>query len=332
MNRHAPLRKAARIAFFFSLLLLLVKFSAYFLTDSKAILSDAIESIINVVTGAFLMVSIVISTTPVDADHPYGHGKIEAFSSGLEGGLIILAAFMILVEAVPGFFAPAPPRNLGYGILLLLGSGGGNCLVGLYLLRSGKKYKSEALAADGHHLLTDFYTSGGVVVGLTLVRLTGLTWLDPLTACLVAVNILVPGIRLVRRAVRNLMNEADPEFLGRVVEALNRLKQPGWLHPHKLRGIRSGRYHHIDLHISLPRHWTLDRVHQVEQEISDTLLAEIGEEGDVMVHVDPCEDTYCPCCGLEPCPDRDHDGEGERQWSMAEVIGPRPTRKESGKI
>src|SRR5210317_901794 len=141
MNNNIAMHSAARLAFITSLTLLLVKFGAYYLTDSKAVLSDAIESIINVVTAAFLMLSISVSSKPVDENHPYGHGKIESFSAGLEGGLIIIAAIVILVEAVPAFFAPELPRNLGAGLYILGGAGAVNLAVGTYLLRAGRKYK-----------------------------------------------------------------------------------------------------------------------------------------------------------------------------------------------
>ena len=329
MDNIRTLRMAARLAFVTSLLLLVAKFGAYYLTGSKAVLSDAIESIINVVTGAFLVLSILVSTRPVDENHPYGHGKIEAFSAGLEGGLIVLAAIIILVEAIPAFFAPHPPTNLGPGIFILGGAGAINLVVGLFLLHTGKKHKSEALRADGHHLLTDFYTSGGVIIGLLLFKVTGLAWIDPLVACLVAINILIPGSRLFNNSIKNLMNEADPELLSKIVEGLNKIKKPGWLYPHKLRALRSGRYHHVDLHIFLPHYWTLSQVHAAEKEITDALLEAIGEEGDIMIHVDPCEPPYCPVCKIEPCKERHTAFTGSSDWTVQEVTSARKLTAEN---
>jgi cation diffusion facilitator family transporter len=323
MKNNSAMHWAARLAFITSLTLLLVKFGAYYLTDSKAVLSDAIESIINVVTAAFLMLSISISNKPVDINHPYGHGKIESFSAGLEGGLIIIAAVVILVEAVPVFFAPLPPRNLGVGLYILGGAGAVNLGVGVYLMHAGRKYKSEALSADGRHLLTDFYTSAGVIIGLLLYHLTGFLWLDPLVACLVALNIFIPGIKLLANSFKNLMNEADPELLERIVRGLNTIRKPGWLYPHKLRALRSGRYHHVDLHISLPHYWTLTQVHEAEQEITQALLEALGEEGDIMIHVDPCEPPYCPVCNVDDCSERSADFTSAPKWSVKEVISAR---------
>ncbi len=317
---------AARLAFITSLILLLAKFGAYYLTDSKAVLSDAIESIINVVTAAFLMFTISVSSKPVDKNHPYGHGKIESFSAGLEGGLIILAALVILVEAIPAFFVPQPPKNLGAGIYILGGAGIINLIVGTYLLRAGNKYKSDAISADGRHLLTDSYTSAGVIIGLLLYLLTGYHWLDPFVACLVALNIFIPGIRLFAKSFKNLMDEADPELLERIVQGLNTIKKPGWLYPHKLRALRSGRYHHVDLHISLPHYWTLTQVHEAEQEITKALLEAIGEEGDIMIHVDPCEPPYCPVCEVDGCSERTAEFNNAPPWSVKEVISARASK------
>jgi cation diffusion facilitator family transporter len=321
-NNHA-MQRAARLAFITSLILLLAKFGAYYLTDSKAVLSDAIESTINVVTAAFLMLSISVSSKPVDKNHPYGHGKIESFSAGLEGGLIILAAVVIFVEAIPAFFVLQPPQNLGPGIYILGGAGIINLIVGTHLLRAGNKYKSDALSADGRHLLTDFYTSAGVIIGLLLYSITGYIWLDPFVACLVALNILIPGIKLLAKSFKNLMDEADPELLERIVQGLNTIKKPGWLYPHKLRALRSGRYHHVDLHISLPHYWTLTQVHEAEQEITKALLQAIGEEGDIMIHVDPCEPPYCPVCEVDDCSERKTEFNNAPQWSVKEVVSAR---------
>ena len=323
MKNNVAMHWAARLAFITSLTLLLAKFGAYYLTDSKAVLSDAIESIINVVTGAFLMLSISVSSKPVDENHPYGHGKIESFSAGLEGGLIIIAAVIILIEAVPAFFYPQPPRNLGPGLYILGGAGIVNLVVGGYLMQAGRKFKSEALSADGRHLLTDFYTSAGVIIGLLLYRIVGFLWIDPLVACLVALNILIPGIKLFTNSFKNLMNEADPELIERIVKGLNTIRKPGWLYPHKLRALRSGRYHHVDLHISLPHYWTLTQVHEAEQEITQALLDAIGEEGDIMIHVDPCEPPYCPVCEVGDCSERISDFNASPNWSVKEVISAR---------
>jgi cation diffusion facilitator family transporter len=188
-----------------------VKFVAYFLTDSTAILSDALESIINVVASGFALYSIYLSNQPPDTSHPYGHGKIEYFSVGFEGALIILAAVAILYKAIPAFFYPRMLAQLGLGIFLLLGTSAVNLVLGLFLIRTGRQTRSMPLEADGKHLLTDVYTSVGVVGGLVLVKLTGWQGWDPLAACAVAINIIFTGWRLVKESFGRLMDEADPD-------------------------------------------------------------------------------------------------------------------------
>ena len=313
-------RRTAAAALLISFLLLLGKFTAYYLTDSKAVLSDAIESIINVVTAAFLLFSVTIGSQPADKCHPYGHGKIESFSVGLEGGLILLAGIVIFIEAIPAFFSPMEPQRLDTGLFILGGAGIINLAFGLHLLRQGKKHNSEALKADGHHLLTDFYTSGGVIIGLIGVKLTGWLWLDPLAACLVAANILFPGAKLIRNATRELMNEADPALLNKITEALNKIESSSWHCPHRLRVIRSGFYHHIDLHITVPNYWTLTQGHCIEKEVARALLETLGEEGDVMIHLDPCQPHCCGCCPMQSCPIRSSAYRQHPQWTLENII------------
>ncbi|MFW5837596.1 MAG: cation diffusion facilitator family transporter, partial [Desulfovibrionaceae bacterium] len=170
--------------------LMAAKFFAWGITDSSAILSDALESIINVVAAAFALISIIVANRPPDQDHPYGHGKMEYFSAGFEGSLIILAAVLIFFEAWDKIIHPEQLHELGLGLLITAGAGGVNLAMGLVLMAVGKKTRSLALVADGKHLITDVWTSAGVVVGLGLTMFTNWLWLDGVVACLVAVNIL----------------------------------------------------------------------------------------------------------------------------------------------
>lgn len=319
--------KPAILSFGISILLLICKFTAYYITDSMAVLSDAMESIINVATGSFLLYAVSASNQPADECHPYGHGKVESFSAGLEGGLILIAGIVIFIEAVPAFFTAPILKKLDIGIIILLAAGIANLVLGQYLIASGKKAGSDALVANGKHLLTDFYTSGGVFLGLIAVRFTGLQWLDPAIACLVALNILIPGIKLIRKSVKDLMNAADQKVLSRVTSALNSIADKNLLCPHRVRVIRSGQYYHIDLHISLPRFWSLEKAHATEKKVARALLDELGTEGDVMVHLDPCEPTCCACCNHENCPERQDEFKRQHRISLENVILDKPICK-----
>ncbi|MDZ7759973.1 MAG: cation diffusion facilitator family transporter [Desulfovermiculus sp.] len=285
-------------------LLMVIKFGAYLLTGSAGILSDALESIINVAASGFALYSVYLSTQPPDANHPYGHGKVEYFSAGFEGGLIVLAAGAIFIQAVPRFFDPRPLAHLGWGMLLLLAATILNLALAYVLLRTGKRFHSMALTADGKHLLTDVITSVGVIIGLILVRWTGLLWLDPLVACLVAGNILYSGSKLLRESTGRLMDEAEPELLERIVQVLNTHRQPEWIHVHNLRARRYGPDVHVDLHVIFPRWYDLNQIHQAIKEIEKVLQKKLGPGAEIIVHPDPCTDPWCPICVLPECEQR----------------------------
>lgn len=284
--------------------LLVVKLSAAALTGSAAILSDALESIINVVASLFALYSVILSAQPPDRSHPYGHGKVESFSAGFEGALIILAALAIVWAAVPGFFSPRPLAELDLGIVLVLGAAAVNASLGVFLIRTGRRTHSLALMADGKHLLTDVYTSGGVVLGLGLVRLTGWLVLDSFTACAVAINILVSGARLVRQSVSHLMDEADELVLHDIVDILQRERRPEWIDLHHLRSWRSGNRHHIDFHLTLPRYWNLEQCHETQAVVEAWLIDRLGSHSEALLHLDPCTPHHCPSCRMVDCPVR----------------------------
>ena len=310
-----------------SSLLMSVKFVAYFLTDSTAILSDALESIINVVASGFALYSIYVSNQPPDTSHPYGHGKIEYFSVGFEGALIILAALAILYKAIPAFFVERALAQLNLGIILLLAASAVNLVLGLFLIRTGRKTKSSPLEADGKHLLTDVYTSVGVIGGLLLVRLTGWQWWDPLVACAVAVNIIFTGWHLVKEASGRLMDEADPELLKRIVEILNENRQVDWIDVHQLRTRYYGDRVHVDFHLVVPRSFGLLAAHVEAEKIERMILCTLSEVADVIVHVDPCEDPQCEWCRQDHCQDRSKESSSVvKPWLVEEVVMKRGKR------
>lgn len=323
-HRHAMLASAVVGA-----TLLAVKLLAATLTGSAAILSDALESIINVVAGIFALYSVVLSAQPPDSSHPYGHGKIESFSAGFEGALIILAALAILWEAIPGFFALRSLAALDVGILLVLGAAGVNAGLGVFLIRVGRRTHSFALTADGKHLLTDVYTSIGVSVGVGLVHVTGWVVLDSIAACAVAINILVTGTRLVRQSVRHLMDEAEEEVLAKIVSTLQQARRPEWIDLHHLRSWRSGNVYHIDFHLTLPRYWNLEQGHETETEVEAWLVEHLGGQGEALLHLDPCTPHHCPSCRMEACPVRASAFRRTPPWTVETATGNLPFFLES---
>ena len=284
---------AAGGAIVIGMAIMAAKFYAWHLTGSSAILSDALESIINVVAGGFALAAIIASARPPDQDHPYGHGKIEFFSAGFEGALIILAAFGIFKVGFTHLLHPQPLPHLGAGLLVLLGTAVVNLLLGIGLLKTGKKTGSLILEADGQHILADVYTSGGVLLGLFLANLTGWFWLDGAIACLVGLNILRTGLKLVRRSFAGLMDAMDPELLQQVVDLINRYRRPEWIDIHKLRVWRSGRLVHIDLHLILQGDLSLDAAHAEARYLENIVIAGFEGNASVLVHMDPCIDPDC---------------------------------------
>jgi len=297
----SPEVRAARLSLGVAVGLLAVKLFAWMLTGSAAILSDALESIINVAAAGFAVFSVSVAETPPDKRHPYGHGNIEYYSAWLEGMLILLASVAIFWESWGKIIHPRPMPHLGGGVLLLLGASAVNLWLGLLLLRRGKASGSLTLMADGQHVLTDVYTSVGVIVGLTLVWATDWLWLDGAVACLVGANIAWTGVGLVRRSVAGFMNESDPELLAGICDLLREKRQPAWIDIHRLRAIKLGRAVHVDLHLILPRDMTLQAAHDQVDAMEALLRAHLGPEADIMIHADPCKDERCPDCHADPC-------------------------------
>ncbi len=314
-------RQAICLSVAVGVVLLLVKFSAAALTGSAAIFSDALESIINVVASGFAYYSIHVSAQPPDPSHPYGHGKIESFSAGFEGALITVAAMVILWQAVPRLFSPSSLAQLDLGLLLVLGAAAVNAALGLFLLHTGNRTGSLALVADGKHLLADVYTSAGVVIGVGAVWLTGWVVLDPLTACIVAVNILVSGVGLLRQSVGHLMDAADEATLQRIVAALQAARRPAWIDIHHLRSWRSGDRHHIDFHLTLPRYWSLEQCHTTQTCVAEALGWQLGEDSEVLIHLDPCTSHHCALCQMPDCPVRAVPFHVKPRWTVASATG-----------
>ncbi len=314
--------RAGAISLVVSILLLAAKYQAYRLTGSTAILSDALESIVNVVAAVFALGGIIFAGRPADRNHPYGHGKIEFFSAAFEGGLIAFAAVLILYEVVLGLVVRLQVRELDTGLLIVSGAGLANLGLGVFLVRTGRKHQSLTLVADGQHVLADFWTTVGVVVGLLLVRVTGLWWLDPLVAAVVAVNLMWTGFRLVRHAAGGLLDEEDTLLLNRLLGVLGGYVGQGIIRVHHLRAIRAGRFHHVDAHLVVPEFWSVDRAHEVAEDLADRVIRKLGVDGELIFHTDPCHRAYCPMCDLDDCPVRREPFKARPPLTLEEAVQP----------
>lgn len=295
------------LSFAVSLLLLAIKFYAFYLTNSKAILTDALESIVNVVASGFAIYSIYLSAQPRDNNHPYGHGKIEFFSAGLEGTLIILAGIFIIYQSVITLISPAPLALLPTGMVLIAISGAINGWLGYMLLTKGTVYNSLTLEADGRHILTDAASSAVLLVGIGIIYFTGYFFLDSVFSIIFSLYIIFNGYLLVRKSVAGLMDESNPKAMTATVEILNRYRKDNWIDVHNMRVLQYGGDRHIDLHLTLPYYYDLravhDEVHQVEEALEENLPGHV----EVFVHADPClPDKCCHYCTVQNCPVRKH--------------------------
>jgi len=285
--------------------MLVLKVWAWLLTGSTAIFSDAAESVVHVAAVAFAAYSLRLSLKPADETHLYGHAKIGFFSAGFEGGLIVLAALFIIYEAVTGWLGGLELQRLGLGIVLTALAGLVNGGLGLYLIRLGRRRQSLILEANGRHVLTDCWTSLGVVGGLVLTMLTGWLPFDPLIAIAVAINIIVSGFGLLRRSVGGLMDRADPGINEVLNEVLGRETVARGLHYHDLRHRNIGDAHWVEVHLLFPGGMSVEEAHRIATEIERALENALPAAAYVTTHLEAIEDH----AELHGDPDRPPPGE-----------------------
>lgn len=270
-----------------------MKTVAYLLTGSVGLLSDALESVVNLVAAVLALIAIAAAAKPADERHHFGHGKAEYLSAGAEGVMILVAAGLIVYAAVDRLLNPQPLEDLGIGLAITLGATVVNGAVGVIILRQGRRHRSMALVADGKHLLTDVYTSVGVIVGIALVAVTGWLPLDSLVALAVGANILWTGFILVRNAGRGLLDHALPrEETARVLAVLRDFvsRYPaGELEFHGLQTRESGRDQFVSVHVLVPGSWSVSRAHELVEEVEAAITAELPH-AQVHTHLEPCED------------------------------------------
>jgi cation diffusion facilitator family transporter len=284
--------------------IMLAKFVAAAVTGSTAIFADAAESIVNVIAAAMATYSVAVAARPADEDHPYGHGKAETVSAAVEGALIVVAATVIALQAVLDIIEGPGVQQIGFGIAASGVAGLANLGLGVYLLRVGRRESSEAIEADGLHIMTDVVTTAGTIVALVLVQLTGWMLLDPIAALLVAANILRTGSRVIRQALRGLLDEADFSLLQQIGEHLAAVRRPEWVEIHQLRSWASGTFQHIDLHLIVPRYLSIEEAHRLGDQLEGHLVEFSGGAAESVVHLDPCTPRHCSACTMPSCPVR----------------------------
>ncbi len=281
-----------------------LKFGAYFITQSNAILTDAAESIVNVLASTFAFYSIYLASQPKDKNHPYGHGKVEFFSAFVEGLLIIIAGLAIVGKSVYNIFYPQQLQEILDGVAIIGITGVVNGVLGFYLIKKGKSLRSITLSADGKHLITDAISTFGLMLGLVVIYFTGIFVLDSIISIILGLYIVYSGYRLIRKSVAGLMDEYNVEVIDSLVDLLNINRKDAWIDVHNLRAQRYGAETHIDCHVTLPYYLDLNQVHAEVSEIDRSIGQNIGEKTEFFIHADPCVPQCCHYCNVKNCPVR----------------------------
>ena len=290
MTKRENLSRYVWLSILAAILTIALKAAAYIYTGSIGLLSDALESVINLIAAIIALSMIKIAVQPPDDDHAFGHDKAEYFASGIEGTLIFFAAGGIIYAAIPRLFAPQPLENVGVGLVVSLIASLINLIVGALLIKIGKQNHSIVLEADGRHLMTDVWTSVGVISGIIVVTFTGWLMLDAVIALLVALNIVWTGFQLIKRSALGLMDTAVPAAVHeQIVRVLDDYVEKSGIDYHALRTRQSGARNFISVHILVPDEWTVQKGHDLTEEIEIEICRTVPESI-VFTHLEPLED------------------------------------------
>jgi cation diffusion facilitator family transporter len=303
-----------------SVILFAIKVAAYFLTNSIAVLTDALESTVNVVTGFTGLYSLKMAARPRDDNHPYGHGKIELISASFEGILILIAGLIIIYESIINLLHPHEIKQLDTGIILISTTAAVNFLVGAWCVRVGKKEHSIALQASGKHLQSDTWTTVGIIVGLILLLLSGITWIDSAVAIIFAFMIIMEGYKIIRQTVAGITDEADIALLNELVEVLNNNKRDNWIDLHNLRVIKYGNVLHLDCHLTVPWYFNVNEAHKEVDELDKLIGDNFSHTLEMFVHTDGCVPAgSCRVCPLTDCSKREAQFNGRFEWTFENI-------------
>ena len=303
-----------------SVVLFLTKIIAYQFTHSLAILTDALESIVNVMAGFIGLYSLHIAAKPRDLDHPYGHGKAEFVSAAIEGGLIIAAGIIIIYETVINFVEESPLQKLDTGLVLIGITAVINFIAGTVCLKIGKKNSSLALQASGKHLQVDTYSTLGIIAGLVIILITKQFWLDKLIALGMSVLVIYNGYKIIRTSLAGIMDEADMKLLKQLVIILNENKRANWIDLHNLRVIKYGPLLHIDCHLTVPWYLNIHEAHLEIDALSALIKKQFGDSLELFVHTDGCLPFSCTICTKSDCTVRQEPLKGRLEWTLQNII------------
>ena len=299
-----------------------IKIAAWYLTHSVSILTDALESTINVVAGFVGLYSIYYANQPKDVNHPYGHGKAEFLSAGIEGTMICLAGLGIIYQAVKNLIHPPVITELDVGIALVGVTALINYGMGYYAVKTGRKNGSAALIASGKHLQTDTYSTVGIIIGLLLMKFSGLQWIDSVSALIFGTLVVVTSFKIIRSSIAGMMDEADHALIKEVVTFINDHRRENWIDIHNLRVIKYGSVLHFDLHLTLPWYLNIRDAHIEHETLAQLLRQKYGKQVELFAHIDACQEFSCRLCTKENCHVRQHPLEKKVTWTAENVAQP----------
>ena len=302
-----------------SIILLALKCFAYYITQSVSILTDALESIVNVVAGGIGLYSLILSARPRDFEHPYGHGKVEFISAAVEGTLISTAGISIIVEAIRNLSHPDPLKEIDYGIYIIAFSALVNFIMGTVCIRIGKQNNSIALEASGKHLQSDTYSTLGIVAGLIIVYVTGISVIDIVVAILMGTIILYTGFKILRSSIAGIMDEADINLLKELVVLIQKNRRDTWIDLHNFRLIKYGAVYHIDCHLTVPYYYSVEKAHDEIQHFEHLLKSHYNNKVELFIHMDNCRSFSCAICSIKDCAHRKEPFKKSIEWDLNNI-------------
>lgn len=305
MNEDLLKQKIQRWIVCVSVLILVGKFIAFYVTNSVGILTDAMESIVNVIAGFISLYSLRWAARPKDKEHPFGHGKMELISASIEGLLISIAGGMIIYEGVQRLFSPSEIQKLDIGIWVVAAAGLINYLMGWYSIRMGKQFNSIALVAGGKHLQSDTYSTIGLVAGLLLLYYTNISWIDSALALIFGAIIVITGISILRKTIANLLDKADDEVLNSLAKSINEHRCPDWIDIHNTKVIKYGGFLYIDCDLTLPWYYNIIESHQACEKLKAAFVSNLSDKIQISIHSDPCMKRHCEHCEMSDCTSRE---------------------------
>ena len=309
-----------KIVAFVGVVLLAIKLAAWYITDSVAILTDALEGIVNVIAAFIGLYSLYLSAQPKDKNHPYGHGKVEFISAGIEGVMIAFSGLWIIFEAINHIINPQEIKQINLGIVLIFFVGVTNFIMGYLAVKKGKKNNSIALVSSGKHLISDTYTTLGVIIGLIVIKITSIYWLDSAFAMVFGIIIIFTGVKILRQSVAGIMDEVDTQLIEDVVETLNKNRVPNWIDLHNLRIIKFGSGLHIDCHLTVPWYLTVKEAHEEVDAIEALIQKNYGSNIELFVHSDYCKAKSCEICTKVDCEVRVKPFIKQIDWDLNNVV------------